>query len=187
MSNISRFIATYRARLPVLALESWLTWPIRTLPGALGFGCRYLVLKLVAKRLKGVCFIYPNVWISHSYGLEVGSGFSINTGAQIDARGCLVIGNNVMVGPNVVISTSDHDFSDSGGPMNSKDHVLKPVQIGSNVWIAANAVITGGVRISDGAVIASGAVVTSDIPANAIAAGIPAKVISYRGKVSNFQ
>lgn len=187
MSNISRFISTYRARVPVLVLEGWLTWPIRTFPGALGFGFRYLVLKLVAKRLKGICFVYPNVWISHSYGLEVGKGFSINTGAQIDARGGLVIGDDVMIGPNVVIATSDHDFSVSLGPMNSKDHVLKPVQIGSNVWIAANAVITGGVSISDGAVIASGAVVTSDIPPNAVAAGIPAKVISYRGKVSEGQ
>lgn len=183
MSNILRFIATYRTRLPVLVLESWLTWPIRTLPGALGFGFRYLVLRLVAKRLEGACFIYPNVWISHSYGLEVGRGFSINTGAQIDARGGLVIGDNVMVGPNVVIATSDHNFSDTQGPMNSKDHVLKPVLIGSNVWIAANAIITGGVKISDGVVIASGAVVTSDIPAKAVAAGIPARVISYRGKV----
>ena len=187
MPNIVRFISTYRTRLPLLVLEGWLMWPVRSLPGALGFACRHVVLKLVTRRLAGICFVYPNVWISHAYGLEVGKGFSINTGAQIDARGGLAIGDDVMVGPNVVIATSDHDITASHKPMNSKDHVLKPVKIGNNVWIAANVVITGGVSISDGAVIASGAVVTSDIPLNAVAAGIPAKVISYRGNISDGQ
>lgn len=54
------------------------------------------------------------------------------------------------------------------------------VKIGNDVWVGTKAIILGGVNIGDGAVIAAGAVVTKDVPAYAISAGVPAKVIKYR-------
>jgi acetyltransferase-like isoleucine patch superfamily enzyme len=53
--------------------------------------------------------------------------------------------------------------------------------IGADCWIGAKAVITAGVTLGDGCVIGAGAVVTRDVPANAIAAGVPAKVVRMRG------
>ena len=53
----------------------------------------------------------------------------------------------------------------------------KDIHIGNKVWIGAGVVITKGVTIGDNSVVAAGAVVTHDIPANVIAAGVPAKVI----------
>jgi len=52
--------------------------------------------------------------------------------------------------------------------------------IGNDVWLGRNSLVLSGVTIGDGAVVAAGAVVTSDIPAYAIAGGVPAKVIRYR-------
>lgn len=52
-----------------------------------------------------------------------------------------------------------------------------PVKIGNGVWVGAHATILLGVTIGDNAVIAAGAVVTKDVPANAVAGGIPAKTI----------
>ncbi len=54
------------------------------------------------------------------------------------------------------------------------------IVIGAGTWLGADVVVLAGVTIGDGAIIAAGAVVTKDIPANAIAGGIPAKVIAYR-------
>lgn len=54
-----------------------------------------------------------------------------------------------------------------------------PVRIGNNVWVGANVTILPGVSIGDNAIIAAGAVVTKDVPANMLAAGIPAKVIRH--------
>lgn len=56
----------------------------------------------------------------------------------------------------------------------------KKVVIGNDVWIGANAIVMPGITISDGAIVGAGAVVTKDVPAYAIVAGIPAKIIKYR-------
>ena len=56
----------------------------------------------------------------------------------------------------------------------------KPVTIGNDVWIGRNAIIMDGVKIGNGAVVGAGAVVTHDIPAYAIVAGVPARILRYR-------
>ena len=54
---------------------------------------------------------------------------------------------------------------------------IKPVKIGSRVWIGCNSLIMKGVTIGDGAVVAAGSVVTKDVPAGAVCGGNPAKII----------
>ena len=56
-----------------------------------------------------------------------------------------------------------------------------PVKLGRRVWVGSHATILPGVTVGDNAVIAAGAVVTKDVPANAVAAGVPAKVVKKIG------
>ena len=82
----------------------------------------------------------------------------------------------MQIGPNVTIATDNHDL---------KDRMVlscKPVVIKDNVWIGACVTIMPGVTIGENAVIGGGAVVTKDVPANTIAAGVPAKVIREIGQ-----
>jgi acetyltransferase-like isoleucine patch superfamily enzyme len=58
--------------------------------------------------------------------------------------------------------------------------IERDIVIGDDVWLGANVVVLAGVSIGDGAVVAAGAVVTKDLPAQCIAAGVPAKVIGMR-------
>ena len=63
---------------------------------------------------------------------------------------------------------------------NVNDSPFRKVRVGNDVWIGSRAMILGGVTVGDGAVVGAGAVVTKDVPAYAIVAGVPAKVIKYR-------
>ena len=84
------------------------------------------------------------------------------------------IGDNVMIGPNVVLCTGTHPVSPR---LRAKEaQYNKPVKVGSGVWIGANAMVMPGVTIGENSIIGAGSVVTKDIPANVIAFGNPCKV-----------
>lgn len=105
--------------------------------------------------------------------IAVGNNVFINAGCKFQDQGGIVIGDGTFIGHNTVLATLDHDIDPE------KRHILHPapIHIGSRVWIGANVVITKGVTIGDNSIVAAGAVVTHDIPANVIAAGVPAKVL----------
>jgi len=92
----------------------------------------------------------------------------------------LIVEDDVLLGPNVTIITSNHGITDRERPIHAQDWVESDVVIGRNSWLGANVVILPGVTIGEGAVVAAGAVVTSSVPAFAIVGGVPAKVLKYR-------
>lgn len=98
------------------------------------------------------------------------TGFS---GVSIVANKEVRIGNNVLIGANVKISDTD------GHPEVIRS-VDEPVIVGDNVFIGMNSIILKGVHVGDNSTIGAGSVVTKDIPAGAIAAGVPCKVIRYK-------
>ena len=184
IERLLRFFSRYQGKLLRLIVEEYACWIVRSLPGMLGVGLRFAVYRFLFGEMKSFAFIYAGVYLTHTYGLRVGRGFAVNTGALIDARGGIEIGNDVLVGPHASIASSDHDYRQLDSPMASMDHVMAPVRIHDDVWIGAHAVITGGVEIGSGAVVAAGAVVTEDVPPFAIAAGVPARQIGDRRTIA---
>lgn len=75
----------------------------------------------------------------------------------------------------MVLATLDHSLE----PSKRKGMYPAPIRLGKNVWVGAHATVLKGVTVGDDAVIAAGAVVTKDVPAGAIVAGVPARVIRY--------
>lgn len=110
------------------------------------------------------------------------SGVAFNTNVHINAAngGEINIGRNVLVGPNTVMRTASHNFSDSKVNIKNQGHTIGNILIEEDVWIAAGVIIIGGVKIGKGAVIGAGSVVVKDIPPMAVAVGVPAKVIKFR-------
>jgi acetyltransferase-like isoleucine patch superfamily enzyme len=183
--TLGELLRNYRQSVPLARrfsvwVEEWLGMLLRPLPGALGFGLRWLLYKMLFRRLDGVCYIYSGARISHSYGISCGRNLMVNAGAFLYGRGGLRIGDCVMVGPNVVIVSSQHRFDDARVPMMYLGHRADPVEIGDDVWLGANAVILPGVRIATGTVVSAGAVVTRDTEPYSIVGGIPASKIGMR-------
>lgn len=177
---LRRFISTYSKTLFHIWLEEWLMFLTRFLPAGLGLAARGLVAKLLLKRANGFPLIYPGAYLVHTYGIQFGEGVSVNSGAHLDGRGGIRIGNNVMVGPNAVLVSSTHDHRPGESPMNQRPHLLEPLEIGDDVWIGANAFIRGGLSVGNGAIVAAGAVVTKDVQPMQIVGGNPAVEISKR-------
>ena len=128
-----------------------------------------------------------NINIERRANFGSGSDISIgdNSGIGINAhiRGPLEIGNNVMMGPDVIILSSSHEFDNIDIPMNKQG--VKPkekVIINDDVWIGTRVIILPGITIGQGAIIGAGAVVTKNVLDYAIIGGNPAKVIRFRNE-----
>ena len=122
-----------------------------------------------------ICSVYPPFYCDYGYNISVGEHFFANTNCFILDVTRVSIGNNVMLGPNVMILTATHPIDYK--KRNKGLGLGKPVFIDDNVWIGAGAIINPGVHIGKNSIIGSGSVVTHDIPSNVIAAGNPCKVI----------
>lgn len=113
----------------------------------------------------------------YGYNIEVGNNFYSNYNLTILDVGKVVMGENVLIAPNVSIYTAGHPLHPDS--RNSGYEYGIGVTIGNNVWIGGSVVINPGVHIGDNVVIGSGSVVTKDIPDNAVAVGNPCKVMRY--------
>jgi len=124
--------------------------------------------------------------------IEVGAGGSVVIGddTHIQAScnlkgflGSLFIGRNIQIAPHCGFSPYEHNFEDRGkliqeqGIRSAGDIVLE-----DDVWLGMGVNVLEGVCIGHGAVIGAGAVVTKDVPAYAVAVGVPARVVRMRGQ-----
>jgi acetyltransferase-like isoleucine patch superfamily enzyme len=123
--------------------------------------------------------------------VQTGDGGSVTFGADTHVQprcqfsaylAAIELGRNVQVAPNCAFYSYDHG-TDPSLPMREQPLTTRgPILIGDDVWFGVGAIVLAGVTIGNGAVIGAGAVVTSDVPENAIAAGVPARVLRLRGR-----
>ncbi len=103
--------------------------------------------------------------------VRIGDDVYLNRDVNITVFAGLTIGSGSRLGERVSIHDEDH----LPGP--GESYRVSPVHIGPGVWLGANVVVLRGVTIGGGAVVAAGSVVRGDVPAGALAAGVPARVV----------
>ncbi len=99
--------------------------------------------------------------------LRIGRNSSLSQLCVVTCHHAITIGENVMIGPNVMIYDHDHNIH-STGTMNEGGYTSSPVIIEDNVWIGCGVIILKGVTISSGSVIAAGSVVTQNVSSNSL-------------------
>lgn len=148
-------------------------------------------VNLGSKSLRGFCGKLILKHCGTNVNIEKGAQFSSevslgdNSGIGVNAliSSHVTIGNDVMMGPECMIFTSNHGMDRLDIPMWKQKHSEpRPVVIGNDVWIGARVIILPGVHIGDGSVIGAGSVVTKDVEACSIVAGNPAKLIRKRNE-----
>lgn len=121
-------------------------------------------------------FMVPwRTYIFNPNKLSVGDNVYLGYNSYI-GQGEVVIGNNVLIGPFVSITASNHVKGEDNSFRNP-DFNEEKIEIKDNVWIGAHVNILAGVTIGEGAVVAAGSVVTKDVPPNATVGGIPARIL----------
>lgn len=134
---------------------------------------RALFVKLTgAQPGEGFAF-FPPIYTDCGKNLHVGHRTFFNSGCKFQDQGGIFIGNDVLIGHNVVVATLNHFIDpDRRGGMTPK-----PVRIGNKVWIGSNSTILPGVSIGNGSIVGAGSVVTKDVPSGSIVAGNPARLL----------
>lgn len=123
-------------------------------------------------------FFENKIYIGNAKQISIGKRCEINENVFIQGA---IIGNNVMIAPNVALLSNMHNHSRIDIPMNLQGKKRgNKVIIEDDVWLGRNVIVMPGVRIKKGSIIAAGAVVSKDVPEYCIYGGIPAKFIKKR-------
>ena len=119
--------------------------------------------------------VFPGFFCDNGLNIHTGDNFLANYHVTILDVAPVLMGSNVMIGPNTLISTVNHPMT----PVGRRRHlgIAKPVRIGNDVWLGGNVTILPGVSIGNNVVVAAGAVVTKDVPDNTLVGGVPARKI----------
>jgi acetyltransferase-like isoleucine patch superfamily enzyme len=164
---------------------------------------RFLVPSGYRMQLDGMLFLGPGVklqigrharvrfgrwtWVGHGTKIRCHEG-EVRIGAKtvlgqectISAYQHVSIGEQCIVADRVMLIDFDHNVSEVERPIRVQGIYKRDVRVGSNVWIGYGAQILRGVTVGDNSIVGAGAVVTKDVPANAVVAGVPARVIRMR-------
>ncbi len=136
---------------------------------------RHQIAKKLFGKLGKNYWIEPPINFAYGSNISVGDNFYANCNLVIVDDTKVVIGDNVLLAPNVTISTTGHPI-DPTLRQTGKMYAFQ-VTIEDNVWIGSNVAIMPGVKIGKNTVIGAGSVVTKDIPSNVIAVGNPCRVL----------
>ena len=126
--------------------------------------------------------IAPNASFANGARITIGDRVRIGARTSLwagDATGRISIGADTTFAPNCFVTAANYGLA-AGTLLTEQTMEERDVVIGAGCWLGTGAVVTAGVTIGDGAVIGAGSVVTRDVPAGAIAAGVPAKLVRMR-------
>lgn len=116
----------------------------------------------------------------HEGTLSVGDKTVLGRGVSVNCYLDVEIGASTLFADDIYVSDFDHKYADLTMPIKDQGIAKARVRIEPDVWIGTKVTITRGVVIGQGAVVGANAVVTRDLPAYAVAVGVPARVIKDR-------
>ncbi len=133
------------------------------------------ILRKLLGKMGNHILINAPFYCDYGCHIAVGNNLFINYNCTILDCARVVIGNDVMLGPNVQIYTAYH-------PLNPAERIkgpelAAPIHIGDKVWLGGGVIVCSGVHIGDNTTIGAGSVVTKDIPPDVFAAGNPCRII----------
>lgn len=120
-------------------------------------------------------FIREPFYCDYGFNVYLGEGAFVNFDCVFLDLAPIRIGRRTLIGPKVQLLTAHHPFD--ADLRATQREAGRPITIGNDCWLGGGVIVCPGVTIGNGAIIGAGSVVTRDIPAGAVAAGNPARII----------
>jgi acetyltransferase-like isoleucine patch superfamily enzyme len=127
------------------------------------------------------------VWIGHGTKIrchegvvEIGAKTVMGQECTISAYKRVRIGEQCVIADRAMFIDFDHGVVEVERPIRQQGIYTRDVEVGSNVWIGYGACILRGVSVGDNSIVGTNSVVTKDVPANAVVAGVPARIVRMR-------
>jgi len=136
---------------------------------------RLFVLRCFGTKIDGLPFVHARARIHIPWNLRLAHRACLGDRSNAYSLGKITLGEGCTIAQEAYLCTGTHDFASSALPLQTA-----PITIGKDAFIGARALILPGVQIGERAIVGAGAVVTKDVPASAIVAGNPTKVIGTR-------
>jgi acetyltransferase-like isoleucine patch superfamily enzyme len=121
------------------------------------------------------CLLITPFYTDFGHNIRIGRNVFVNHACTFMDRGGITLEDNVLLGPKVNLITTNHLTE----PGRRRDTVSLPIVLKQGAWLGANVTVMPGVTIGENAIVGAGAVVTKDVVANAIVAGVPARVVKH--------
>lgn len=153
--------------------------PMQPFPG---FCFGYKVRRWVARRLLRHCgqriVVKNRCYFGDGSRLSVGNDSQLGQNARL--QGDITIGDDCVMGPDVVIMATSHGYDRVDLPIRLQGGHEKPIRIGNDVWIGTRAILLPGVELGDHCIVGAGSVVTKSFPPYSVLGGVPARLLRSR-------
>lgn len=136
------------------------------------YSWRAALLRVFGAQIGRGVRLYPTVRVMFPWNLQIADDVVIGGDARLYSLAPIRIGSNVLISQGAHLCAGSHDHRQPHFPL-----ILKPIIIEKGVWLAAECFVGPGVTVGSGAVVAARAVVVRDVPAGAVMAGNPARVV----------
>ena len=154
----------------------YLVWLFFFLPSPRNLhGWRCFLLRLFGAKIGKRAHPYPRAWVWAPWNLVMAEDSCLGDGVDCYNVALVTLDAKASVSQRTFICAATHDYNDPAFPV-----IARPIRFEANAWVAAEAFIGPGVTVGEGAIVGARAVVFKDVPARAIVAGNPAKVIKMR-------
>lgn len=157
----------------------WLQF-LCSLPGGPGAWLRRKTFRRHFAKFDRSTRIASGLRVTNPECISIGSNCDFNHDVFITGGGGVTIGNYVGLGPGVKIWSVNHRYEDPDVPWMKQGYDKQAVDIEDDVWLGANCFVMPGTRIGRGAIVSAGTVLMKSVPAFAIVAGNPGRVVGWR-------
>ena len=179
--------------VPLVARWAWLKlrWRGRLQTEGLCFVCRGVTFEIgrgATVRLGRWSWIGDGCKIrAHEGEVIIGAKSVLGQECTISAFQHISIGRECIIADRVMMIDFDHGMVETERPIREQGIYKRDVDVGHNVWIGYGACLLRGVSVGENSVIGTSAVVTANVPANAVVAGIPARILRMRKAPKTFR